>query len=514
MKKHSKTIVLLSSILILLFCSFYALTDSGGPPSGNTNAPGDDNCTQCHYGTLVTTGSNWNNVSLSSNIPSTGYVPNTVYTMTLSHTQTGISLFGFQLTVLNNTNNSKAGTIIITSPSTTQIDTGTRDYLQHTQSGTAGWGSIDWTFNWKAPNTNVGDVVFYAIVNASDNNNSSAGDMIIAKNFTHHASSLLPDAFITLSDSTVSVDDTVFLSGSGTNSPDSYSWLLTGGLPNSSTVKTPFVIYKSAGTYTVTLIARNSVGSSLAVTKNIYVAAKPTANITPADSIYICQGDSILLSANTGTGLTYEWNSFQTSSSIYVKTAGVYSVTVTNISGCSKTSPAVKVGVYPLPSVGFSYIQKYLQFSFADSTKHASSWLWEFGDSKTDSIQNPIQIYGSVGLYTVKLAVTDSNGCSGNYMKQVKAISNSIDERAITHYYAHYNRSSNIVEVNYELPMPENISINLLSQSGKLIKTLVPTSQKGGKYSTSIPTYDLSKGIYLISITNGSSSSCVKVLID
>ena len=216
MKKHSKTIVLLSSILILLFCSFYALTDSGGPPSGNTNAPGDDNCTQCHYGTLVTTGSNWNNVSLSSNIPSTGYVPNTVYTMTLSHTQTGISLFGFQLTVLNNTNNSKAGTIIITSPSTTQIDTGTRDYLQHTQSGTAGWGSIDWTFNWKAPNTNVGDVVFYAIVNASDNNNSSAGDMIIAKNFTHHASSLLPDAFITLSDSTVSVDDTVFLSGRAT----------------------------------------------------------------------------------------------------------------------------------------------------------------------------------------------------------------------------------------------------------------------------------------------------------
>jgi hypothetical protein len=852
MKSRIHTRIFMISVVILMFAGFYALTYTNGPPSGNTNAPGDANCTQCHSGSLVTSGTNWSNITLTSNIPSTGYVPDSVYTMTLSHTQSGITRFGFQLTALKSSGNTKAGTLIVTNSTTTQLLSGTRDYIEQTSAGTSGSGSISWSFNWRAPATNSGDIKFYAAVNASNNNGNSSGDMILAKNFTYSVSSLLPTAIINVSNDTVCVDDTVSLYGSGANSPTTWSWVMKGGTPSTATTQNTQVVYKTAGTYSVTLLTANTIGSSVLATQTILVVAKPTVSIAPAGPVNLCQGDSVALTATAGKSMTYLWNNSKTTAIIYVKTSGTYYCTVTNASGCSQVSKTVTVAVhalpsvtltsvpddtickgtavqfianpgnyknytfksgttilqnlvnntyitssltngtsvfvtikdsnncsatsnsikttvadpldtpkvscggrttstieyvwtavpkaleyevsedsgktwmspgsgatglnhqvygltynqsvmlyvrakdnfpclyspvatltcsslpcsaityrfeydsvlcegeatsidlhdinttsyaidfenqgftkdtvypimptatktytmllidsnalncpalifkarirvsplpvvslssdktddaickgdsmlftassgypnylfvrnnkdtlqnstgtiylakslkdvdtfsviatnkdgcsapgndivvtiYPLPVVGFSYVQNFLQFNFSDTTRNASSWLWDFGDTHTDSIKSPLHTFPKSGLYDVKLSVTDSNGCAGNTVKKVNAFINSLESRTVSQFTVRYIRSQNNIEVNYELTAPAGISIHLLNQSGALVKTIQSANQKQGKYSTAIPANDLKKGVYIIRLSNGSSSGSKKLLID
>jgi uncharacterized protein (TIGR02145 family) len=77
----------------------------------------------------------------------------------------------------------------------------------------------------------------------------------------------------------------------------------------------------------------------------------PTANITPAGSTTFCQGGSVVLNANTGTGLTYQWRNNgnniagATNASYTATTAGAYSVVVNNSPTCSATSAVTTVTV-------------------------------------------------------------------------------------------------------------------------------------------------------------------------
>ncbi len=81
----------------------------------------------------------------------------------------------------------------------------------------------------------------------------------------------------------------------------------------------------------------------------------PPASISPSGSATFCSGTSIILNANTGTGLTYQWKnngtniSGATNSAYTATAAGSYTVVVTNPCG-SATSSAVTVTVSSLPS--------------------------------------------------------------------------------------------------------------------------------------------------------------------
>jgi gliding motility-associated-like protein len=45
--------------------------------------------------------------------------------------------------------------------------------------------------------------------------------------------------------------------------------------------------------------------------------------------------------------------------------------------------------------------------------REIKTWLWDFGDGTTDIVQNPKHVYAQPGNHTVKLTVTNENGCGG-----------------------------------------------------------------------------------------------------
>ncbi|HCQ30177.1 MAG TPA: hypothetical protein DIU39_07820 [Flavobacteriales bacterium] len=149
-----------------------------GAPTAKTGSPGDgSDCTSCHSGTAQTAS---NSVTISSDIPVSGYVPGTTYTITVEGVQQNITKFGFEITAEDNAN-AKAGSWA-TANNETQVKSS--NWVTHTSSGTAGNGFKIWTMNWTAPVAGTGDVTFYAAVNATNANGANSGDLIMLNNIT------------------------------------------------------------------------------------------------------------------------------------------------------------------------------------------------------------------------------------------------------------------------------------------------------------------------------------------
>ncbi|RXA17824.1 PKD domain-containing protein [Methanosarcina sp. MSH10X1] len=104
---------------------------------------------------------------------------------------------------------------------------------------------------------------------------------------------------------------------------------------------------------------------------------------------------------------------------------GIYNVslTVANDAGSSMvkkinciavTPPQAPVADFFSPQVNQANVHgiptnKTLSF-FDNSTGSPASWLWDFGDGGTSTVQNPAHIYSAMGGYTVTLTVANSAG--------------------------------------------------------------------------------------------------------
>ncbi|MGD2093234.1 MAG: C1 family peptidase [Candidatus Aminicenantes bacterium] len=82
-----------------------------------------------------------------------------------------------------------------------------------------------------------------------------------------------PVADFSADPTTVEVGNSVQFTDLSTNNPTSWDWTFEGGTPASSTDQNPQVTYNTIGTYTVTLIAENAVGSDTE-TKTDYITVQ------------------------------------------------------------------------------------------------------------------------------------------------------------------------------------------------------------------------------------------------
>lgn len=90
-----------------------------------------------------------------------------------------------------------------------------------------------------------------------------------------------------------------------------------------------------AGSYTAIVSNATACSQSLVVT--VSQPAVVTAGILPA-SASVCSGQSLTLTASQGT--QYQWSTGQTDANVVVAVSGVYSVTVTDGTGCTSTAGA------------------------------------------------------------------------------------------------------------------------------------------------------------------------------
>jgi PKD repeat protein len=335
-------------LVSLLSISYTSYNNASGPPTGMTGAPSEGNCTNCHSGTAIGSGSAWDAINITG-LPANGYIPGTTYSLTINGSSAATSKNGVSLTALSPAN-AMAGSFTAGAGNSILIGSG-RNYMSHNSSGTS---QSSFSFSWTAPSTGVGAVTFYASFMGTNANNNNSGDIVYVKSFSVVQGNL-PTAVITPSATTICLGDTLFLQGSGINNPTSYSWQFLGNVPGTSTLQNPKLVYTTAGSKQIRLTTSNASGSSTQVSVIITVNAKPTATIS-ASSTSICgDADTATLSSNTGNGFSYLWQpGALTTPTIKVTNGGNYTVKVTNANNCFNTSSASVITKRALPVSTFT----------------------------------------------------------------------------------------------------------------------------------------------------------------
>jgi hypothetical protein len=209
------------------------------------------------------------------------------------------------------------------------------------------------TYQWKKNGTNISGATASSYIALTSGNysvqvNSSCGSDISSP-VTVTVNSL-PSAIITPSGSTT------FCSGESVElavpfgANKIYQWKKGGvnisGATLQSYTATVGGSYKVTVTNTVTGCSKTTTNATV-----VTVNSLPTATITPQGPTTFCAGGSVVLHANTGTGLIYQWKkggnniAGATNINYTASLAGTYKVKVTNSNGCSKLSTGVTVTV-------------------------------------------------------------------------------------------------------------------------------------------------------------------------
>jgi PKD repeat protein len=223
----------------------------------------------------------------------------------------------------------------------------------------------------------------------------------------------------------------------GTTSSTIYSWDF--GDFKYASIPSPSTTYIASGTYTVKLTVKNgSSGSPSTKTATITVYPSPTASYT-STPLTGCPCTEVTFTntsiANAPGAITSLWSfgdgytaSTNNTSHVYCA-AGSYNVAlkVTNSAGCvGARIDTAKVVIFEKPEGSF-YASKVNLCRIPDSTifygnaskgKPPYTFYWDFGDGiGTSTSSSPSYKYTTSGSYTVKLVVTDKNGCKDTVTK-------------------------------------------------------------------------------------------------
>jgi len=171
--KKKITLTLLAVVAVAAM-SFDIL--SSGGKAGKTGAYTEGNCTSCHSDYAVNSGTGSIAITASP-LLTNGYVPGTKYTITVTVSQTGLSLFGFDFEALTNAT-TNGGTISLLSPSTDVKTLASSTRLDAVQTGTGNntANSHAFSFYWTAPATGSGTVTFYTAGLAANGDGDTPGD--------------------------------------------------------------------------------------------------------------------------------------------------------------------------------------------------------------------------------------------------------------------------------------------------------------------------------------------------
>lgn len=292
-------------------------------------------------------------------------------------------------------------------------------------------------------------------------------------------------------DTTICANQSVILN------PGVYNSYLWNDLSTNQTLQV-----NTSGTYSVTVTDVN--GCSNADSAILNVNSLPVINLGP--DISLCQNQSVTLDA--GNFNSYLWNDLSTNQTLQVNTSGTYSVTVSDVNGCQNSDfMLLTINALAIPS--FNYIVNGLELTFTNNSQNANSYLWDFGDSQTSTIINPVHLYATPAIYNVLL--TASNGiCPDSTSLQI------IDLLTNTNIIT----SENNISV---FPNPSNGYITIaVTDFKQSLWTVEITNAIGqviytGIYKRSIENIDLSRfvsGVYIIKIVSEEITKIDKLIIN
>ncbi len=225
----------------------------------------------------------------------------------------------------------------------------------------------------------------------------------------------LPDLLFSASDTVLCVGDAVVFTDENTATPLSREWFFPGGTPATSTDASPVITYNTPGTYDAILWSTYP-GGVLKDTLFNYIKVNPGITVTSTVTNVACNGGNtgaISLDLTGGSGVyTYSWSPGGfTTKDITGLTATTYNVTVTDTSGCVRTT-SEDVTQPPALTASISGVQNALCSgdcngqATVNPSGGAGGFSYEWGNGETT--QTALALCPG----NQSVIVTDANGCT------------------------------------------------------------------------------------------------------
>ncbi len=295
--------------------------------------------------------------------------------------------------------------------------------LNLSSSGTTGAISLSWTFgatplsgsNPSISNVTLGDAGVYTLLATGANGCTATATANVLVNTVPSAAGIVsgPATACKLSSQTYSVPA---IAGAIT-----YAWTLPTGasIVGNSTGNSIVVLFsETAVNGNISVSGHSNCGDGASSAKAVTVSDAPVASAT--NSGPACVGSALNLTSNGGS--TYAWsgpNSFTSTvqnpafASATSLNGGLYTVTVTGSTGCTKTATTtVVVNTNPTASAGASPNPVCSGSILSLSSSGGTSYSWAGPSSYMSTVQNPTFVanLGSTGTYNVTVTNT-STGC-------------------------------------------------------------------------------------------------------
>lgn len=263
-----------------------------------------------------------------------------------------------------------------------------------------------------------------------------------------------------------------------------YQWS-TGDTTQSLTIA-------QAATLNLIVTDNNGCISDTSNSLNISALALPPKPLITGDSAF-CDGDSIVLTTVAGAN-TYRWSNGDTSSSITVKVAGPYSVSITNQDQCeSPESDTVNISVLPVPA------KPIIQRLGTDSlicTQAGLQYQWYLdGMPLLDDTTQQIKVNQS-GVYQVQVF----DGPCGSELSDSLDFSTSLEPlNLITGLRIYPNPSKGVFFVEVLLKRQSLVELILYDVQGrKLLRQY--QNARNGTLKSRIDATGFAKGVYMIKV--------------
>ncbi|MBL7923489.1 MAG: PKD domain-containing protein [Bacteroidia bacterium] len=256
---------------------------------------------------------------------------------------------------------------------------------------------------------------------------NGCSDTVQASNNISIGNSLVPS--FTMNDSagcgpfTVQFDCTV---------PNATSWSWNFGDGSTSSLDNPSHTYTAPGSYTISLSVTTSSGcnGSVSIPALVTVDAVPVVNFTVVQDSGCAPFTAQFINLSSGAS-SYSWQFGNSDSSTLPNPSttynlgGYFSVTLTATSpnGCRASVTKSQIVRVFAPTAAFTASPRIgcpgmtVQFTHTGNPINIISYLWNFGDGSSSTLQNPSHTYTAIGTYTVWLVINNSFGCQDTVYK-------------------------------------------------------------------------------------------------
>ncbi len=268
---------------------------------------------------------------------------------------------------------------------------------------------------------------------------------------------------------------------------------------------TQMITVTTTGQYTVTVSDTNGCEGS----DDIIVSILPNPVVDLGPDTLAC--DMIVLDAGNA-GATYMWDDATTNQTRTITTSGQYYVDVLDQNGCAGTD-TVNVTVEPSPVADFtSFFTSALtaQFTNLGSSGPGFTYLWDFGDMNTSTLENPTHTYNFVGNYIVTLTISSPN--CGDATADIRIGTNLEDELFGNSIALFPNPTNGAFVIGINGLEAGQLSITVTDLTGREIYRHAEDHAINGNYEHMIDLSEHAEGVYYVTITDGERKSRKKLV--